>query len=187
MTRPDRQPDPDPLGENIETISRLREQIQQREDSLLHRPVEGLFASLARPITLYVILLLQLAWILFNTLGHLRGFSFDAPPFFWLQGLTGGLSLSTTIVVLIVQARQGQRQERREQLQLQINLLAEQKTAKIIQMLEELRRDLPNVRDRLDPEAEAMGRATHPETVMRALGDLEEPEPEEETREPAAG
>ena len=36
------------------------------------------------------------------------------------------------------------------------NLLAEQKIAKLIALMEELRRDIPTVKDRFDPEAEAM-------------------------------
>lgn len=40
-------------------------------------------------------------------------------------------------------------------LDLKVTLLTGQKAAKLIDLLEELRRDLPNVRNRHDPEAAA--------------------------------
>ena len=42
---------------------------------------------------------------------------------------------------------------------LELAILSEQKIAKVIQLLEELRRDNPNIHDRRDPEAETMSRA----------------------------
>jgi len=63
-------------------------------------------------------------------------------------GLFGALVATT---VLTAQNRQNVENERRAHLELQVNLLAEQKVTKIIALLEELRRDLPIVRDRRDP------------------------------------
>jgi uncharacterized membrane protein len=54
-------------------------------------------------------------------------------------------------------------------LDLQINLLAEQKTAKLIALVEELRRDLPNVKDRHDPQAAVMEQTTDPHVILGAL------------------
>lgn len=163
---------PDPLGQNIETTNRLREQAQ-RETEQLHKPIERVFSALARPITLFIVIGVLAIWMAVNTYLHLRGEAVDTPPFFWMQGLTSMLSLFTTLIILIVQTRQGRRQERRDQLELQINLLAEQKTAKLIQLIEELRRDLPNVRDREDAEANAMEHGTDPEQVLQVLDEVE--------------
>lgn len=52
---------------------------------------------------------------------------------------------------------------------LQLNLLSEQKIAKIIALLEELRTDLPEVVDRHDPEAAVMQDAADPIAVLEAL------------------
>jgi len=52
---------------------------------------------------------------------------------------------------------------------LQVSLLAEQRTAKIVALLEELRRDMPNVRNRVDLVAEAMQQAVPPTAVSSAL------------------
>ena len=81
------------------------------------------------------------------------------------------------IFVLTTQNRQAKLAEQRAHLDLQINLLSEQKAAKIISLLEELRHDLPNVRDRVDQAAEAMKEAADPVAVLTALEDIESSEP----------
>jgi uncharacterized membrane protein len=100
----------------------------------------------------------------------------DAPPFLWLQGSVAFSALLTTILVLITQNRQTRDDLDRAHLDLQVNLLAEQKAAKIIALLEELRRDLPMVRNRVDGEAEAMADPVDPQLVLDALEQAAEPE-----------
>ena len=74
-----------------------------------------------------------------------------------------------TSVILITQNRQGKLAERREQLELQMSMLTEQRTAKIIDLLEELRRDLPSVQNRVDLEAEALTKTVDPHEVLAAF------------------
>jgi hypothetical protein len=50
-----------------------------------------------------------------------------------------------------------------------INLLSERKLAKLIALVEELRRDLPIVRNRLDDEATDMAQGIDPIAVLTAL------------------
>jgi uncharacterized membrane protein len=90
----------------------------------------------------------------------------DDPPFAWLQGTVGLGALLMTSVILITQNRQGKLAERREQLELQMSMLTEQRTAKIIDLLEELRRDMPSVHNRVDLEAEALTRTVDPHDVL---------------------
>jgi len=94
----------------------------------------------------------------------------------------GVVSLVITTMILITQRRWLRRTERRSQLDLHMNLLAEEKVAKLIALLEELRRDLPNVKDRYDPQAAAMARGTDAREVMheleKTLPDEDEPSPE---------
>jgi uncharacterized membrane protein len=47
--------------------------------------------------------------------------------------------------------------------------LSEQKTAKVIQLLEESRRDNPLIRDRVDQEAEVMAQPADPQSVLEAI------------------
>jgi uncharacterized membrane protein len=94
---------------------------------------------------------------------------FDPPPFDSLQLSLGIIALPMTIAVLIKQDRQEKLAEQRTQLSLQLNLLSEQKIAKLIALVEELRRDLPDVENRCDSEAEEMKQAAEPQVVMEAL------------------
>jgi uncharacterized membrane protein len=57
---------------------------------------------------------------------------------------------------LIAQNQQATLEQQRAHLDLQVNLLTEQKVTKLIHLLEELRRDLPMVHDRHVPQAAAM-------------------------------
>jgi len=94
---------------------------------------------------------------------------FDEPPFSLLQGVVTFIGVLITMAVLIRQNRLPRVEEDRAHLELQINLLAEQKTTKIIMLLEELRRDLPNVRDRHDQHAESLQAVTNPDAVLEAI------------------
>ncbi|MEH2144817.1 DUF1003 domain-containing protein [Nostoc sp.] len=74
-----------------------------------------------------------------------------------------------TTGVLIKQERQEKLAEQRAQLSLQLNLLSEQKIAKLIGLVEELRQDIPNVKNRSDPEAEMMKSPTDPHAIINVL------------------
>jgi len=148
--------------------------------------VEAVAAFLGRPLFLYLTQAVVLLWVIVNLLLRVHGARvYDAPPFPWLQGLIGLGALLLTIVVLITQNRQGKLAERRAQLDLQVSLSSEQKIAKLIALVEELRRDLPSVKNRIDPEAEAMSEAADPHAVLEALEERLE-EKLEETLEEAA-
>ena len=98
-----------------------------------------------------------------------------AAPYFWLQGLVGRGALLTTTVVLMTQTRHGKLAEQRAQLDLQVCLLAEQKTATLLALLAELRRDRPEVKNRHDAEAAAMEQSTDPQAMLDAIETLQAP------------
>jgi hypothetical protein len=52
---------------------------------------------------------------------------------------------------------------------LKVSLLTEQKVAKLIDLLEELRRDLPNVKNRHDGDAALLRQGLDPGRVLAAL------------------
>jgi uncharacterized membrane protein len=54
--------------------------------------------------------------------------------------------------------------------------LTEQKAAKLIDLLEELRRDLPDVRNRHDSDAAALQQSMNPGRVLAALDERREPD-----------
>jgi uncharacterized membrane protein len=154
---------------NVHAVTDMHVQ-GERALSTHQRAVELGTARLGRPASLYVILAIVLLWAVGNDLARRAGMTPpDPPPFSFLQGVIGLAALLTATMVLITQNRQAKLIERRMHLDLQVNLLTEQKAAKLIELLEELRRDLPNVRNRTDLEAETMQQATEPLQVMAAL------------------
>jgi uncharacterized membrane protein len=159
----------DLIGQNIETIADLYAHAQ-RGLSPHQKIIERVTAFLGRPLFLYVILLFVALWIGINLAQADAGlYSFDPPPFYWLQGIIALSALLMTNVVLITQNRQKKLTEQRRHLDLQINLLAEQKITKLIAMVEELRRDLPATRNARDPEIEAMMESVNPHEVLATL------------------
>lgn len=162
------------IRENAEINAMLKAQAESNL-SELHRPIERLGGLLSRPAFILTVLALFIAWVVLNLdLKFVTSKPWDEPPFFWLQGLIGLLSLLATCTVIILQSRQATLQEQRAQLQLQLVLMTEQRTAKIIGLLEELRLDLPNVHNRIDPEAEALKQSSKPEIILEALITLED-------------
>lgn len=134
------------------------------------RRIEAASRLISRPVYLIVLLGLIIAWMTGNLLAlHLGASPWDAPPFEWLQGAVALAALITSTVVLYAHSRQARLEAQRAHLDLQVNLLTEQKVTKLIVLLEELRRDLPIVRDRVDTEAGILQQPTDTARVLSAL------------------
>jgi uncharacterized membrane protein len=157
------------IGQNISAVHDFyaREELKR---SVSQRQAESIGAFVGQPAFPVVILLFVTVWIVVNLVLAAWGrVPFDEPPFIWLQGVLGLAALLATAAVLIKQNRVAKLGEQRAHLDLKVALLIEQKTAKLIDLMEELRRDLPNVRNRRDPGAAVMQRAMSPEAVLAAL------------------
>jgi uncharacterized membrane protein len=168
------------MPQDIESVASIRARAEQRLDRH-QRMMEVLTTALGRPRTVYVTLSMVAGWVAFN-LGTPSLFAWrriDPPPFFWLQGIVALSALLMTTLVLITANRQTRNAEERSHLDLQVNLLAEHKVAKLIALVEELRRDLPMVRDRIDREADSMQEAVDPAAMLAALEGTSETQPPE--------
>lgn len=162
----------DPIGQNIETIADLHIRMEKKVDRH-QRSIETVTAFLGRPRFLYIILTFVALWILMNVAFILSGFRpIDFPPFNLLQGIIGLSALLMTTIVLITQQRQNRVTELRRQLDLQVNLLVEQKVTKLIALVEELRQDSPHIQSRQDPEAEALMEPVNPHEVVTTLNQM---------------
>lgn len=162
-------PLPEHIGQNIEAIVALHTSAE-RDVPRHQRVVEAATTFFGRPAFLYSSLLVVALWMLPNVLPQSLGLPhFDPAPFDLLQLTLGIISLPMTIAILIKQERQEKLAEQRAQLSLQLNLLSEQKIAKLIALIEELRCDLPNVENRYDFDVEVMKQAADPKVVMDAL------------------
>jgi uncharacterized membrane protein len=162
----------DHISQNIENVVTLRKQ-EWETISPSQRRLERVSRFVARPLYLVGILSLSSLWMLLNTgatLLHRR--AIDPPPFGWLELTLSFVALLTTTVVLIAQNRQTKLEQQRADLDLQVNLLTEQKVTKVIHLLEELRRDLPMVKDRHDPQAVVLQEGADTQQVVSALRDV---------------
>jgi uncharacterized membrane protein len=157
------------VQENLEKVERFAEREEQKTTSL-QRSIERVSYFFGHPYYFAAFVLFCVIWILLDlVINHYRHFYFDEPPFFWLQGIVAFNGVLITMAVLIRQNRLAQIEEKRAHLELQVNLLAEQKATKIIQLLEELRADLPNVKNRQDPDARILQESPDPEAILNAL------------------
>lgn len=154
---------------DIQALS-LRDRAESRV-SKHQRTIEAATALIGRPVTLYAVLAAIAGWIALNSILTItdKARVIDPPPFFWLQGFIGLCCLVVTTVVLITQSRQARHAEQRATLDLEVNLCTELKISKLIGLIEELRQDMPSVRDRVDLQAHAMKTALDPHAVLNAL------------------
>lgn len=164
----------DLIGHNIEAIVAFYAR-EEHKISRSQRRLEHISGFVGRPLYLSSILLFVAFWILANLVARQFGLAeFDPAPFVGLQGILCLGALLTATVVLIKQSRLAKIEEQRAHLDLQVNLLTEQKTTKIIDLLEELRRDLPMVKNRHDSEAAALQEPTDPHLVLAAMNEQRE-------------
>jgi uncharacterized membrane protein len=168
--------DRDQISQNIEAVLEFYAREEQKL-SRSQRIMERVSSYIGQPVFLGIILLFVAFWMLANSeLRQLGRIEFDPAPYFWLQGIVGLGALLTATVVLSKQNRLAKLEEQRAHLDLKVTLLTEQKAAKLIDLLEELRRDLPNVKNRHDPEAVALQQSMNPELVLAALDERSEPD-----------
>jgi uncharacterized membrane protein len=137
---------PAPAKENLELLAKFDDR-DQAGVSGAQRAIERISKFFGSPAYFIFGVAFIAAWIAFNSWGaHAGWHPIDAPPFPWLQGIVSSNALVLTIAVLIRQNRMAQMAEHRSHLDLQINLLTEQKATKILQLVDELHRDVQNLR-----------------------------------------
>jgi len=173
------------IEDTIQAIAKLHADHRQ-EAGILQRIVERLTAWIGRPQFIAGMTIAIGLWIGGNLLAMLSGaVPWDEPPFGWLQGSLGLLALYVTVLILTTQRREDQLAGYREQLTLELAILSEQKSAKIIALLEEMRRDSPTLKNRVDEEAAAMAVAADPQAVLDAIKESEDVPLEAELMTPA--
>jgi uncharacterized membrane protein len=165
---------PEHVGQKIQTIAELfakAERRASRHQLLIERVTE----RLGRPSTAYTLALLSVVWIAGNAAASRMGLTpIDPPPYAGLQVSACIAALLMTVTILTTQNRVAKLTQQRAELDLQVNLIAEEKIAKLVALIEELRRDLPLVKDRKDSLAEAMAAAVDLDRVADELETIKE-------------
>jgi len=157
---------PSHIEETVQTIARLHAD-HHRSATPAQRGVARITGLLGCPGFLAALTLLVAGWIGFNLLAGTLGYPApDPPPFPWLEGAVSLASLYMVVLILATQRREDELIQHRDQLILELALVSEQKTTKVIQLLEESRRDNPLMENRVDREAEAMAQPADPQSVL---------------------
>ena len=163
-----------PAKDNLNVLAGMFERDNARVSGmqLLIERISDFFGS---PAYLVFAVAFIVLWVLVNTWGANAGWTHvDEPPFFWLQGIVSSNALVLTVAVLIRQNRMAQLAEHRAHLDLQINLLTEQKATKILKLVDELRRELPTQRGQSDAEVEELTKPADAEAILKEIKRLDD-------------
>ncbi len=157
------------IEDTVRSIAELHAE-HDRQASLYQRSIDRLIEQLGRPAAAGFIAVVIVGWIAANSLlSHLRMQSFDPPPFSYLQGLLTAAALIMTVLILTSQRRENRLAEHRAQLTLELAMVSEQKIAKLIELVEDQRRDNPQIANRIDKEAAAMAQPADPQAMFEAI------------------
>src|SRR5579863_3142503 len=160
---------PPHVAETVQAIALLRAE-HHRKSTLSERLTDQATSFVGRPRFLLLLLATVMFWSAGNAIVQIAGLTpLDPPPFGWMELVLTVSALVIAVMILTSQRRADRFANLREQMTLEATLLTEQKTRKIIELLEELRRDSPNIRDRLDLEAEQMTAKTDPREIQTAV------------------
>jgi uncharacterized membrane protein len=128
-------------------------------------------------------------WILLNVgLIHIPHVTeFDRFPFGLLTLIVSLEAIFLSTFVLISQNRLAYASERRAELDLQVNLLAEQKATKVLEMLDEIAKQMDGMSNHFnfkhDPEVEALKVSPEPQEVLQVIEETVDEETEEVKQE----
>jgi len=167
--------DSDRAPDHVESVVRSIEQINSAHGESASRGQRALnraAALVSRPVFLFAVVATSAVWISGNLLTlHINLHAYDPPPFQWLQGTATLVSLCLVILLVGAQRHENELTRNRDLLELGLAMVSEQKVGKVIELLEELRRDMPGVHDRMDRQADEMTQTSDHRQVMETLAE----------------
>lgn len=162
---------PDHIAEAVDAVEELHSKYDEEADRLEFWAERG-SRMLGSPLLLGASAIAIVGWLIGSWLLNVDGRS-ELTPNAWLQTALGIFAVFATILILSGQRRQERLGRYREQLILHLALLNERKTAKLIALFEEFRREHPEMENRYDPEAEAMAAKVDPKLVSDAIAEVQ--------------
>jgi uncharacterized membrane protein len=159
---------PDHVDKAVRSVTQLRSEHHGRTTSP-QRAVNRIAAPMGRPWFVAFVGVAVAVWIAGNSIAEMVGVqAIDPPPFPWLEVVATLFSLFLVMFVLGAQKHEDELNAHRDTLTLELAILTEHKIAKVIQLLEELRRDSPHVQDRDDLQAAEMAEPSDAGIVFAA-------------------
>ncbi len=160
---------PDHVGEAVRSVSQLHSE-HHGKATPSQRAVNHVATTMGRPWFIALVGFVALAWMIANLAAARLGIqAIDPPPFAWLEVAATLFSLFLVVLLLVAQKHEDELNAHRDTLTLELAILSEHKIAKVIQLLEELRRDSPQVHDRDDPQARQMSQPADAGSVLAAV------------------
>lgn len=153
--------------DNVQAMRKL-EELAVAKRTLADRVAEFVARFCGSITFVWIHAALFAAWIVWNALPGLP--HFDPYPFTFLTLCVSLEAIFLSSFILISQNYEMRITERRSQLDLQINLLAEQENTKILQLLDRMAKKM-GLYEGDDPEVQVLEQATRPETLARQIED----------------
>ena len=167
---------------NVNRIMEIEE--QQRQELTLGEKISGAIAKFCGSMYfVYLHLVWFGTWLIVNTK---TSYQFDPYPFTFLTLVVSLEAIFLSTFILISQNQEGRLTERRNQLDLQINMLAEQENTKILEILAQIAKEV-GVSVTNDPSVKLYQEDMQPdklvEQILNANGETKDcpPETEEES------
>jgi uncharacterized membrane protein len=155
----------DVTRENVRAMHKL-EQLSSKNRSLADR-IADFVARFCGSITfVWIHVVLFAVWIGWNVMPGME--HFDPYPFTFLTLCVSLEAIFLSSFILISQNYEMRISDRRNRLDLQINLLSEQENTKMLQLLDRIAKKLDVSCDD-DDEIEVLEQATRPETLARQI------------------
>ena len=146
-----------------------------RSMSPMRRFTAALTGVVAKPGFIVCLFAVVIVWIGANqAAAHFGLAPIDPFPFPRLQIAASLFAAFTALLIVATQRRDDELAQRRAQLTLQLAAMSEQKIAKVIELIEEQRRDSPSLQSRRDPEAEEMAAPSDPRQVLDRIVEAHE-------------
>ena len=157
------------VDRNVHALAEIRAQHMERRD-LQGRVADRITRFAGSMACIYLHLALFGSWLLINTRVMPIVEPFDPYPFVMLAMFASVEAIFLSTFVLISQNRQAVLAEKRNDLDLQINLLAEHEITRILQLVDEIakRMAIPSV----GHDTEALKRDVQPEDVMTRMEEV---------------
>ena len=155
----------DVTRENVEAMRRL-EEAQMRRRTAADRIACGIARFCGSMSFVWIHVVIFALWIGYNVLPWWQ--PFDPYPFTFLTLVVSLEAIFLSTFILISQNYEMRITEQRNQLDLQINLLAEQENTKILQVLEQIARKV-GARVEDDPQIGALEEATRPDSLVSQI------------------
>jgi uncharacterized membrane protein len=150
---------------NVETIAHI-ERASEEERTFGERVADRFAAVVGSWPFIIAQSVILVTWLIVNVVAW--SYHWDPYPFILLNLLLSFQAAYASPIIMMSQNRQARLDERRNHLDLQINLLAEQETTEILRLLRKLC-EKQGVALEDDPECAALEQATRPENLVHQI------------------